>query len=525
MSRLQNSLAKLKDRNFRGHPFDLLVGLLAPFLAFGLRDPSFFEADKYVLMLIYSGFAFLATLVAVVQFRVSSIISAHFGAKDIPRIMKASAAAAILTAGLMFLYNRLDGIPRSMPILHFMLLVGMTSFGRLIVSRSKVYRAVRKPTQNSLERQNVILIGSNQLASFYIRIIDTIAYATQRIVAVLDPNPSRQGRIVNGHEIIGTPNDLDRILEIQSEHGIYISQVVIAVEPDSWTLGEWDNIVNTCTKRDIQCIVLPEVLALPDAISHSLTDSRLPLTRQTDEQSTSVSYPSSQLGPYWTIKRWMDVTIATIALVILSPFFLFTAALVWLDCGSPVTFWQQRLGRHGRPIYVLKFRTLHGPLAADNRRLSMEERQTRIGRFLRLTRLDELPQLVNILIGDMSLIGPRPLLPADQPEQSSLRLSVAPGITGWAQVHGGTLVDAEEKSALDEWYIENASFKVDCKIALLTIRAFLKGDRRDEQVIRDAVNAARARKDERTGEKTAKIDDPGSQVTASGCRKEGKRAS
>ena len=110
-----------------------------------------------------------------------------------------------------------------------------------------------------------------------------------------------------------------------------------------------------------------------------------------------------------------------------------------------------------------------------------EQRLSAIGRLLRRTRLDELPQLLNVLVGDMSLIGPRPLLPQDQPPTPTLRLVVRPGITGWAQVNGGALLSPKEKDALDEWYIRNASVWVDLRIAGLTILSLIKGSRRSDQ--------------------------------------------
>ena len=109
------------------------------------------------------------------------------------------------------------------------------------------------------------------------------------------------------------------------------------------------------------------------------------------------------------------------------------------------------------------------------RPLSLRERSTHVGRALRARRLDELPQLFNVIKGDMSIVGPRPLPPVDRPAEPSLRLAVAPGLTGWAQIHGGKLVSIDEKNALDEWYVRNACLRLDAEI----IWRVLKGDRRD----------------------------------------------
>jgi lipopolysaccharide/colanic/teichoic acid biosynthesis glycosyltransferase len=113
-----------------------------------------------------------------------------------------------------------------------------------------------------------------------------------------------------------------------------------------------------------------------------------------------------------------------------------------------------------------------------------------IGRFLRSCRLDELPQLLNVLVGDMSLTGPRPLLPEDQPTDPTTRLSVRPGITGWAQVNGGTLIDAETKNELDEWYVRNASLWLDLKILAMTLKMMIKGERPHSSTVLASSTAA-----------------------------------
>jgi Bacterial sugar transferase len=150
--------------------------------------------------------------------------------------------------------------------------------------------------------------------------------------------------------------------------------------------------------------------------------------------------------------------------------------------GLPVFFWQQRMGAGGRRFLLHKFRTLRTPFDENGRKLTDEERLSPIGRFMRRTRLDELPQLLNILVGDMSLIGPRPLLPRDQRKNIEIRLMVRPGITGWAQVNGGVLLSPDEKEPLDEWYIRNASLWLDLRILFMTAIVFFCGERRTQHL-------------------------------------------
>lgn len=176
-------------------------------------------------------------------------------------------------------------------------------------------------------------------------------------------------------------------------------------------------------------------------------------------------------------KRLFDLSVAAIALIGLSPLLGIIALLVWLNHGSPVLFRQVRPGRHGRPFTIAKFRTMRDAVDLQLAPLPDAQRLTPLGRLLRRTSLDEVPQLWNVLRGEMSLVGPRPLLmeylPLYTPRQAR-RHEVRPGITGWAQVNGRNSLSWEERFELDVWYVENRSFRLDLKILLLTIRKVLR---------------------------------------------------
>jgi lipopolysaccharide/colanic/teichoic acid biosynthesis glycosyltransferase/glycosyltransferase involved in cell wall biosynthesis len=171
-------------------------------------------------------------------------------------------------------------------------------------------------------------------------------------------------------------------------------------------------------------------------------------------------------------KRIFDLTIALIALVITAPLLPLIAALVWCDVGSPILWRQERPGLGGRPFRIYKFRTMNDAQDADGALLPDAERLTPIGRWLRRLSLDELPQLWNVLRGDISIVGPRPLLMAYldrySPEQAR-RHEVKPGITGWAQINGRNAISWEEKLALDVWYVDNRSLALDLKILAVTV--------------------------------------------------------
>lgn len=172
------------------------------------------------------------------------------------------------------------------------------------------------------------------------------------------------------------------------------------------------------------------------------------------------------------VKRMIDILLASVGLIVLLPVFIALAVAIRLRMGSPVLFSQLRPGKNGVPFKIYKFRTMHDYRDENGDLLPDEKRVTQLGVFLRSTSLDELPELFNVVKGDMSLVGPRPLLmqylERYTPEQAR-RHEVRPGITGWAQVNGRNAITWEEKFALDLWYIDNWSIWLDFKIILRTI--------------------------------------------------------
>lgn len=179
------------------------------------------------------------------------------------------------------------------------------------------------------------------------------------------------------------------------------------------------------------------------------------------------------------LKRLLDIIIAGTALIILSPLYAFVAYKVKKNLGSPVLFRQVRPGLHGKPFEMIKFRTMKDAVDANGNPLPDSERLTPFGKMLRATSLDEMPELWNVIKGDMSIVGPRPLLmeylPLYSPEQAK-RHDVRPGMTGHAQVNGRNAIGWEEKFKLDTWYVENQSVWLDFKIMLKTVKKVIAKD-------------------------------------------------
>ena len=179
------------------------------------------------------------------------------------------------------------------------------------------------------------------------------------------------------------------------------------------------------------------------------------------------------------LKRAFDIAASTSALVVLSPVLAITAYKVKKELGSPVLFRQTRPGLHGKPFEMIKFRTMKDALDKNGNVLPDSERLTEFGKKLRASSLDELPELWNVLKGDMSLVGPRPLLmeylPLYNAEQAK-RHNVRPGVTGYAQVNGRNSLSWEDKFKLDTWYVEHQSFLLDLKILLKTVKKVIIKD-------------------------------------------------
>ncbi|TMO76933.1 sugar transferase [Pseudoalteromonas sp. S3776] len=173
------------------------------------------------------------------------------------------------------------------------------------------------------------------------------------------------------------------------------------------------------------------------------------------------------------MKRAFDFLVALFTLLTLSPVIIVVAVLIRLKLGSPILFTQDRPGLHGNIFKMMKFRTMLDAKDKQGNLLPDDERMTQFGAFLRSTSLDELPGLFNVLKGDMSLVGPRPLLVQYLPlysNEQARRHNVRPGITGWAQVNGRNAISWEQKFKLDVWYVDNQSFLLDIKILLLTVK-------------------------------------------------------
>jgi lipopolysaccharide/colanic/teichoic acid biosynthesis glycosyltransferase len=250
-------------------------------------------------------------------------------------------------------------------------------------------------------------------------------------------------------------------------------RVVVGGDEDILPEETLKEVQRVCAQRQIPLDFVPRLVGLTalETRARPQTEAKINAT------------PCVVLSPYFKWKHAVDFVSAATILILYSPYLIIAAGLALVDVGWPIVFWQQRLGAGGRSFVIYKLRTLRPPFDQLGQPFPENERLSWVGTLLRRTRLDELPQLFNVLVGDMSLIGPRPLLPRDQPANPSVRLMVRPGITGWAQVNGGTLLTASEKDAFDEWYVQNASLRLDLRIIMMTLRVMIWGQRRPHEAM------------------------------------------
>ncbi len=461
--------------------WDVVWGGASPLAAYLLRDGTILRPGAVAA---YCGVAFLAALLVFQWFQTSSPISRFYSIRDAFELIKACVLVAALAAVVAFLLTRLDEAPRSIPILHFMLLASGLLGARFLLRLRETRGESRRPN-TAANVEHVLIIQASRLAWFFSKMVEEVASGAYQIVAILDDRPKMKHRSLNGYPIIGAPTDLEKVIADYALHGVRIDKVVLAARPEDLAAIVRDEVSRVCRTLQIDLEVLPERLTLGRTVGSEKT---VISPRRTENSALPEDGWQILLDrPFWKIKRGIDFLIALGMAVLMSPIALVVYALVLLDVGIPVVFWQRRLGRNGAPLYLYKFRTLQAPFDRRTKDRRQVQQSSSLGQFLRTTRLDELPQLWNILSGEMSLIGPRPLLPVDQPKDLSLRLTVRPGVTGWAQVCGGKLISVEEKNALDEWYIRHASLRLEMAIVARTLRTLLTGEHRDEKAISAAL--------------------------------------
>ncbi|MHC4617461.1 MAG: sugar transferase [Planctomycetota bacterium] len=385
-----------------------------------------------------------------------------------------------LAGALYFTYRE---TPRILFLIFFVLDVAL-----LLGSRVALWAYRRSLNGRYLAQQSaVIVIGAGPVGQGAVRQFRRYDWPDLNLIGYIDDDPSKQGQQFEGLPVLGTPEQIPSLVQ---RHRVREALVALPLRAHERLV----EVCETLQTLSVRVHVIPDLFALsfPSAALDSF--GNIPVINL----GRPITYDWQRF-----FKRLFDTLAASLALALLSPFLLVIAALVKLGSPGPVLYKQQRIGEHGQPFTMLKFRSMRvdadpdvhkayvtrlikqnlslaqtGNAAPSSLKMEHDPRITPFGRLIRKTSIDELPQLFNVLRGEMSLVGPRPHLPYEvdlYQEWHKRRLDALPGVTGWWQVRGRNVVSFDEMVRMDIYYVEHRSFWLDLKILLMTPRAVLSG--------------------------------------------------
>jgi lipopolysaccharide/colanic/teichoic acid biosynthesis glycosyltransferase len=441
---------------------DVIVTVIGFLAAFVLRSGFALDPGEQLAMLI----SLLAlSLIAALSYHGVGLyrgVWSHTSVGDILVVVKGATLVTLLFLTFLFFFNELHAIPRSVPLIHWFVVVVLLSGSRLLHAwRRRRQLRFAVPTDATAAEEPALLVGCNPTTALYLTGLRTQP-GPYRIVGILDDDRGQfLGRTLHQVPVIGRIEEADRCIQELAVHGVFARRIVIVSRDPERVAAALAALAPIEERFGLKIDVLSD-----DFWRDQPSGEPPPLSGAAVEPSC-----------YLQVRQVIDVTVAAALLVALAPLLALAAVIVLLDVGRPVLFLQVRPGRRLQPFVLAKFRTMRRAIGVNGELLSDTERVSSLGRFLRRTKLDELPQLVSIVKGDMTFIGPRPLLPRDLPPGASARAAVRPGVTGWAQVNGGHQLSNEDKLMLDLWYIANASLLLDLRIIVLTIMTIARGEK------------------------------------------------
>jgi lipopolysaccharide/colanic/teichoic acid biosynthesis glycosyltransferase len=450
---------------------DLFLVVLATVAAAVIRDNFVIAAPRLIALAPYSLFSLSIAAIAFPIFGVNRSLWRFTSMRDGLRVVAATLVVVLSAVAIGFMVNRLDEIPRGLPAIQGLLIVSLLVGVRVLARASHDRRIRSAPAPHCDGVETVLVIGLNKLAELYLHCLAELDKGHTRIAGLLGEE-GRVGLSVHSHPVLGTPEQVVSILRRLELHGVFVDRILVAAAYDHLSVQTQDALSQIEETTTI-CI---EYLAERMGLQPLPAGSAKPASAETVSSALAAFDQAFDQVPYHRVKRAVDLFGSVVLLITAAPLFFAVGLLVAADVGLPLAFWQQRPGLRGRPFKLYKFRTMADAYSSDGQRKSDNTRVSALGNFLRRSRLDELPQLFNILKGEMSFVGPRPLLPVDQPTDSKFRLSVRPGLTGWAQIRGGRQISSDDKAALDLWYVRNMSLTLDLKIILNTVPVLIFGE-------------------------------------------------
>ena len=484
--------------------YDAAVLSLAAPLALFVRQDFNFASSNFSTLYYYMGIIFAISFVSFLVVRSHRPLWRYASLANLATIVMHVTLIIAFALVISFLMFRLEAIPRSVPFIQALLGIGAMGAPRLLIRlMGREHRSTVVAPEPTNLREHVLIVGLSSVTDLYLRCVDELGKGRFEIEGILTEEGNAQGRALRDVPVLGAPAELPLVLNDLHVHGVEISRIVLTVPFDSLSeaaqkeLHHWENhglisldmFEERLGFRDVPELGQGVIGAPPPDARSTARPGTMPTKSKSATEAAFEAPPTQFPKGFFALKRAYDIASALVLMILLLPLYALGAFFVLFDLGVPIVFWQVRPGLHHIPIRVHKLRTM-GP--GHDRRgnpIPDEHRISLIGRFLRRCRLDELPQLYDVLVGNLSLVGPRPLLPKDMPHNVAWRYQVRPGITGWAQVNGGHLLRPDQKLLLDRYYIENASVWFDVKILLLTLIAAFCGDKINLKVIAKAEEA------------------------------------
>jgi len=462
---------------------DMLVLAVSFILAYFLRENiySFYKLDlfpsKVVMGTVYplDKYLWLLLIILPVWYGLLSFQGFYesFRTKRLTKtvwiIIKTGVLATLITGTLIFIF-KLTYVSRVFMFLFSGISVSLLSLEKVMLIQSFKHA---RPRENNYK--HLLVVGTGKRAEKFVQMVKQHREWGMKIVGIIDDEPEKIGTEVSNIKVIGLLEDIPDIL-----HEKIVDEVVFII-PRSW-LSRIEESILSCEKEGIKI-----------SVAVDLFNFKIGKLQATDLGGIPLMRLETTPGSPWElfIKRNLDVVLSLVGLVLLAPLLLLITIVIKLNSPGPLFFKQERNGMNGRKFGLLKFRSMvvgaedmQDELLALNEmdgpvfKIKNDPRITKVGRFLRKTSLDELPQLINVLKGDMSLVGPRPPIPGEVTNYETWqrrRLSMRPGITCFWQISGRNEIDFEQWMKLDLEYIDNWSLGLDLKILLNTIPVVLFG--------------------------------------------------
>ncbi len=479
---------------------DLGLIALATLLALVLQDNLELSAASVETLLPYLALTLATAAVVLPASGLPQSIWRFSVMADYLRVLICVVAVVLAAVATAFLIDHLEGVARALPLIQGLLMAFLLIGARVAMRLRHASRQnlQSRPPVSALAagpHETVLVVGINAVTDLFLRAVAEFAPERVKVAGIVGRSERHSGRLLQQHCILGVPDEIESIVKTLDVHNVCVDRIVVTMPFTALSPMARRALLDIERTCDMRLDFFAERIGLAEACDRSAElyeflsgDALAPMPPDGGHalDPNLAALESVVRRSYWRRKRAVDIVITTVLIVLMAPLILLLGLIVAYDVGLPTVFWQQRPGLRGRPFKLYKFRTMRSAHDRNGARVPDAQRLTPIGRFLRRTHLDELPQLYNILIGDMAIVGPRPLLPIDRASEYTARLLVAPGLTGWAQVNGASDIPARDKAALDIWYLRHATLRLDLSVMARTLLTILRGERTRTKAVQRA---------------------------------------